>query len=261
MKRPLIFIIFSCIALQGCLRKSPEQGEQDSLVRAGDRVQATGDYSSAINVYKSALEKNPPDKLPIYLKLGEAYMNAGRLDEAKKLFEEALAVDENDEAKKQLGRLYIATGQPDEALSIFEGVILVHKNDLKSLNGIGVAHDIKGEHPIAQDYYRRALAINVNNIEVKSNLGLSLAFEGKYAEALKLLQPIGEELSATSKQRHNLALVYALSGNKAKAQEIFAKDLDAGQINENIHALQLVQKPQFSPKPESKLTTESESKK
>jgi Flp pilus assembly protein TadD len=247
MKR-LFIVMFSCSLFQAsCSRLSPEEGEQDRLIRAGDRVQAAGDASSAINVYRSALDKNPAYKLPLYLKLGEAYMNAGRIDDAKKVYEEALPLDENDEIKKQLGRLYLSTGQPDAAISIFDGIVLMHKDDVKALNGLGVAYDLKGEHQLAQGYYRKALSINGENDQTKSNLGLSLAFEGKYEESLKLLRPMGEALGATSKQRHNLALVYALSGDQSKAQEIFGKDMGVGDINENIHAIHMAPRPKIIP--------------
>lgn len=247
MIRPLIFISLSGFLLSSCNQMTPERTEQDSLVRAGDRVNAAGDPSSAISVYKSALEKNPPHKLPLYLKLGEAYMNAERLDEAKRVFEEALPLDEHDEVKKQLGRLYLSTGQPDSAIAMFEGIILVHKDDIKAFNGLGIAHDLKGDHQLAQDYYRKGLAINEECTDIKSNLGLSLAFSGRYEESLKLLQPIGEAISASSKQRHNLALAYALSGNHSRAQEIYAKDLNPGEVDENLHALRMAPKPIISP--------------
>jgi len=233
-----------------CNRLSRQEGEQDSLIRAGDRVQAAGDSSSAINVYKSALEKNPANKLPLYLKLGEAYMNAERLDDAKRVYEEALPIDENDEVKKQLGRLYLSTGQPDSAISIFEEIIMVHKDDIRALNGIGVAYDLKGDHQTAQSYYHKALQVNEENNDIKSNMGLSLAFEGRYEESLRLLRPIGEALGATSKQRHNLALVYALSGNHSKAQEIYAKDMEAPDFQGNLHAIRMAPRPVYKPKAE-----------
>jgi Flp pilus assembly protein TadD len=238
----LIFILLCSFLQVSCNHTSDVDNEQDSLVRAGDRVHATGDSASAINVYKSALAKNPTNKLPIYLKLGEAYMNVERLEEAKKTYEEALPYDEHDEVKKHLGRLYLSTGKPDQAIAIFEGIILVHKDDIKALNGLGVAYDLKGKHVIAQDYYRKALAINGENEDVKSNLGLSLAFSGHFKESLELLEPIGGAVNATSKQRHNLALAYGLSGNQAKSQELYAKDLESSVINENLHAINMVPK-------------------
>ena len=257
MTRLLIFMVLCSFIQVSCNRLSTQDNEQDSLIRAGDRVQAAGDSSSAINVYKSALEKNPTHKLPLYLKLGEAYMNAERLDDAKKVYEEALPIDENDEVKKQLGRLYLSTNQADTAISIFEGIILVHKDDVRALSGLGVAYDLKCDHQTAQSYYQKALQVNEENNDVKSNMGLSLAFEGRYEESLKLLQPIGEALGATSKQRHNLALVYSLAGNHQKAQEIFAKDMTTSDIHENLHAIGMAPKRIYKPKPKPELQQEA----
>jgi len=253
MVRYWVLLFSSSVLLVSCTPFSSEEREQNSLVRAGDRVYAAGDPVTAINVYKSALEKNPSHKLPIYLKLGEAYMNARQLEEAKKIYEEALPYDENDEIKKQLGKLYLTAGQPDQAISIFEGVLLVHKDDLRAYNGLGVAYDLKGDHKLAQESYGKALQINPENDEVKSNLGLSLAFEGKYSESLKLLQPIGERLDATSQQRHNLALVYALAGDHAKSQELYAKDMDIGEINGNLHLVQMATQSTLTPRKKEKL--------
>jgi len=69
---------------------------------------------------------------------------------------------------------------------------------------------------------------------------------------------MGEAIGATSKQRHNLALVHALSGNQQKAQEVFGKDMEAGEVNENIHALNMVQKPNIPPKGMSELSAQGE---
>lgn len=247
MKRLLkLVLVLPALCQAGCNHTSREDREQSSLIRAGDRMHAAGDASSAINIYKSALDKNPPHKLPLYLKLGESYMNAGQLDEARKVYEEALPLDENDEVKRQLARLYISTGQPDAAISILEGILLAHKDDVMTLNVLGVAHDIKGEHQIAQESYQKALIIHGENDEVKSNLGLSLALSGQYEEALKWLQPIGERLGATSRQRHNLALAYALSGDHAKAEDLYAKDMGKSDIHKNLHALKMIPKPPSS---------------
>jgi Flp pilus assembly protein TadD len=246
MGRPLNIIALCCLFLSSCNLPNSDDREQDGLIRAGDRVNAAGDPSSAINVYKSALEKekSPSNRLRLSLKLGEAYMSADHLDEAKRVYEEALPYDENNEVKRQLGRLYLTAGQPDNAITIFNEILSKHRDDIKAINGLGVAYDLKKQHAKAQEYYHKGLSINEDNAEIKSNLGLSLAFEGHYEEALKLLQPLGESVDATSKQRHNLAIVYGLAGDQSKAQAMYAKDMDESKVQENLSALRTVAKPQ-----------------
>ena len=240
----IVFLfLISALFQAGCVNTMREESEQDGIFRAGERVQAAGDSASAIKVYKSALEKNPPHKLPIYLKLGQAYTNVGEMDNAKKTYVEALPYDENNQVKHQLGRLYISAGKPENAMAVFEKVLAVKKDDLTSLNGMGVAHDLQGQHPLAQGYYAKALLLDEENDDVKSNMGLSLAFEGRYEEALEVLRPIGERLTATSRQRHNLALVYALAGDPSRARDLFGKDMPASESDENIHLLRMAARP------------------
>lgn len=248
----LTCILLVCGLFQAsCTNFLQEEGEQGSIIRAGDRVQAAGDPASAIKVYESALKQDPPHKLPLYLKLGEAYMNADQLDEAKRIYGDALPYDENNEVKMQLGRLYLSTGQADAALSIFEKILAFGQDNPKALNGMGIAHDLRTEHDLAQGCYRKALLLNEGNKDIQSNLGLSLAFEGKYDEAFKWLQPVGESPTATSKQRHNLALVYALAGDNARSQDLFSRDMNVTEINENFHMLQMVARPPVSPRQKS----------
>jgi Flp pilus assembly protein TadD len=247
-KNKKMFLMISCFLFTACSQNTVQDREQDSLVKAGDRMQASGDSSSAINVYKSALEKKPEHRHPLMLKLGDAYVRAGDLDQAKRVYEEALPIDEHNDAKKQLARLHLTSGHPELATPILEDIVQTHKDDVMALNGLGVSSDIQGDHQMAQHYYHKALEINSANDEVKSNLGLSLAFEGKYEDALKYLQPLGENIAASSKQRHNLALVYALNGEQTKAQEIYAKDMESGEVNENLHLLKMAPKPQVAKK-------------
>jgi tetratricopeptide (TPR) repeat protein len=235
-------LLMGSLLLAGCKTPSHEENEQDSIIRAGDRVQAGGDPSLAIQVYESALKKNPPHKLPLYLKLGEAHMKADQIDQAKKIYEEALPYDENDEVKIQLGRLYISSAQPDSALTIFDKILASRKDDSRALNGKGVALDLKGKHVLAQECYVNALLSDESNKDIQSNLGLSLAFEGRYEDAFKWLKPIGESLGASSKQRHNLALAYALSGDTTRAQDLFSRDMSTTEVNENLHILDMVSK-------------------
>lgn len=239
MLKTFISILFLSTFVVGCGHQELEN-DSTSLLKAADRMQEKGNIQSAIPIYQKALEKPGAAKLSIYLKLGHAYIAGGDLEAARKTFEQALEVDENNQAKTQLARCYLLAGKPDAAIIIFQEIIDKNQSDSKSFNGLGVAYDLKHNHKQAQEYYKKALQIRPDDAEVISNLGLSFAFSGDFSESLKRLQPLGEQVGASPKQRHNLAVVYVLSKQDQKAHDLFSKDLDHTIVEENIKNLKKV---------------------
>lgn len=232
-----LFFMISMIVLAGCTSSEKDQGQEENLLRTAERMEATGNMGGAAHVYRKLLDGTSGDKLPLYLKLGASLIAAGDMDEARKVFEEALRVDTGDQAKGQLGRCYLMAGKADMAITIFQDILKTKTDNVQAYNCLGVAYDLKKDHKTAQDFYKKALELDSDNVEIKANLALSLAFSCNYAEALQLMVPIGSQLGATAKQRHNLATVYALAGQEDKATELFGRDFEQGRTQNSLEAL------------------------
>jgi len=238
--RRTAFVIGLGIALSGCagdqltdtVRTAPG-GTMGSLKRLGQATMESGDYASAAGFYRRAHQENEHDFEAVF-GLGTALSRIGANDEAAQMFRKALVLQPGDpDTRRELGNVLIAMGQPSLAIAEFEAAF--EKNqDPRCLNGIGVALDSLGEQGAAQAQYRAGLKIDPANVSLRNNLALSLAVSGKYAEALRLLEPIGRARNATPRQRQNLALVYGLAGDRDKAGEIARLDLDETAVRRNL---------------------------
>jgi Flp pilus assembly protein TadD len=208
-------------------------GTAGSLKRLGQATMENGDYTSAVGFYRRAHHENEHD-FDAAFGLGVALSRVGANDEAAQMFRKALALRQDDpDTRRELGNVLIAMGQPSLAIVEFEAAF-EKSQDPRCLNGIGVALDSLGDQGAAQAQYRAGLKIDPANVSLRNNLALSLAVSGKYAESLRLLEPIGRGRAATARQRQNLALVYGLAGDRDKAGEIARLDLDESAVRKNL---------------------------
>ena len=187
-------------------------------------------YQVALPLYLQALAKSPKD-LSLYIKIAHIYKALGNRQKLEETLVSALEVDNSCQARKKLAELYLASFEPEKAQLHYEAITEALPNDPNSFNGIGVCLDQQGNHKKAKDSYNKALSLAPNDAQIKSNLALSLAFSNKYEEAIRILEPIGLSETATKKQRHNLALVYALANHEDKCCRLLEHELCADLID------------------------------
>lgn len=193
-------------------------------------------YQTALPLYLQALSKTPKD-LNLHIKIAYIYKALGDLQKAEDTLINALEVDNSCQARKQLGELYLSSFTPEKAQVQYERIVENLPNDSNSFNGMGVCLDQQGDHKKAQYFYNKALSLEPNNIQTKSNLALSLAFSNNYQEAIRILEPIGLSETATRKQRHNLALVYALADHEDKCRRLLERELSSEQIDQFLFVI------------------------
>ena len=100
---------------------------------------------------------------------------------------------------------------------------------LPSVSAQGSVADQLGDHEQAQAYYAAALKIVPAQSHVLSNLGLP--------QAETALQQAAAQHDADKPVRQNLALVLALEGKFASAEEVARRDLDAKDAAANVAAI------------------------
>jgi Flp pilus assembly protein TadD len=216
---------------QGVARGSG--GKAGALARVAAASLAGGDLATASSLYRQAHSLDPGNTRYL-IGLGTTLARLGQFEEAAETFDRAVKADPgNADAMHGYGNALIALDRPDAAVSQFEAALSL-KEEARSLNGIGVAHDMMGDHVAAQAHYRTALVLEPANLTVRNNLALSLAVAGKFDQAIAILRRAITDPRSGARHRLNLALVYGLAGESAAAAEIARIDLDEESVMRNL---------------------------
>ena len=77
-----------------------EDRELDVLLELGQSYLLNRQYTDAISKFKEALMINPRDP-ELYYHLGLAYEGAGEIEEAKKMYQQVLDFDKNNDAAER----------------------------------------------------------------------------------------------------------------------------------------------------------------
>jgi len=128
-------------------------------------------------------------------------------------------------------------GRPREAAEVLAHAHTPERPNWSVLSAQGSVADQLGDHEQAQAYYAAALKIAPAQPHVLSNLGLSYALSKKLPEAEKTLKEAAAAPDADRPVRQNLALVLALEGKFASAEEVSRRDLDAKDASANVAAI------------------------
>ena len=120
------------------------------------------------------------------------------------------------------------------AIGHYDQAMLAAPEDSRVYNGLGVANDLLGKHKLAQEMYRTGLSYKPNDINLLTNLGLSLSFSDKHDESIDVLRKLVNSPHSTPHHRQNLALAYGLAGRKRDAAKIARMDLDTRAVRANL---------------------------
>lgn len=89
----------------------------------------------------------------------------------------------------------------------------------------------------AQTQYEMALKLSPGEPSVLSNLGLSYALSHDLPHAEQVLREAVANPRADMRERQNLALVLALRGKFAEAEQVSQRDLAPEQARENVASI------------------------
>lgn len=214
------------------------QKTSESLLKVARTMTASGDLSTASRLYRQALTLDPDNHV--------ALRDYAALLRHMNQLEEALEVAERCALKnptcpfvmKEKGAIYLAKQNPVKARALFEEALKKRPDDVAALNAMGVSYDLEGDHQAAQQYYDKVLTLKPNDPNAVGNKALSVAFEGRFSEALPVLEKRAKRMDATFKDRENLALVYGLAGQYQKARDLYATDMTQAKVQGNIAYLE-----------------------
>ena len=217
--------------------------DEGTTIRLARALRSDGDPLAAVQIYRKVLaRKGAADDL--YLEMAFTMLDAGLVDDAIGVFA-AIPPNAPDAAAAQFGlaRAQMAMNQPGKAVEYVDRAAAMAPGNLAILVGRGVALDEVGRHVEAQASYRAALVIAPRSIAARSDLALSLALVGQYAQALEILIPIARSAGATARDRQNLAFIYGMQGDSKAALALGRADLDEHAVQANATFFALAGKP------------------
>jgi tetratricopeptide (TPR) repeat protein len=114
------------------------------------------DFDSAITYYKMAT-RLCPDLDMAWANLGSLYRKKGNYSEAAECLKKAIEInDENPWAHNNMANLYISQHDTDQAIFHATRALDLAKNMYQSTQVLAVAYAVKGQMPLAKEYYKKS---------------------------------------------------------------------------------------------------------
>lgn len=173
-------------ALIGALRISPET-PADTLL-AAQIAEAAGDDAIAEQAYRRALKASPESPEAI-AGLAHVLVREKKVSEAEPLLKSALTRDPDDPGlNAEYAALLAADGRVSEAVPVLEKLHQLEPGNRAAAKMLADAYAQAGDVEKADALYAALLAKTPDDAELESARGQVLIREGKYPEALILLQ-------------------------------------------------------------------------
>ncbi|HWS90350.1 MAG TPA: tetratricopeptide repeat protein [Pyrinomonadaceae bacterium] len=120
----------------------------------------------------------------VYARDGARFALEGRLAEAARSFEQAVALDpSNGNAFYALGNVYAEMGRWADAINAYYRAVSLNKEDVEALNNLGVALGMRGQHVQAAGAFQRAIKVYPKWAEPHYHLGVARRALGQEEEA------------------------------------------------------------------------------
>jgi Flp pilus assembly protein TadD len=213
-------LVFAACALSACADDGVRDPDAASRMRVASTAEASGQMDVALSMYGAAAARDP-NNAEAQARFAAALMRSGNRAQAEQVL--AAAVERRPEDRRlllELARMRLRSGSAGEALGLFDRVLVRDSRSVAALDGRGVALDLMGRHPEAQDSYRRAQTLAPDSISVANNLGLSLLLDGRPDEARAVLEPLARRSDANQRVTANYAISLAATGDEAAARNV-----------------------------------------
>lgn len=224
------FLLLGACATESKLEELPpanqKQTQEDpaALMRLGDRMRLTGNYSAAANFYNRVLAQQP-NNIEALNHLGDIAWQNRVWQEAAGYYGQVLSIDPNNaSALAGRARILIAQGDSFGALDLINQLERSGGASIESLYTRAIANDMLGRQSNAQILYREALEDEPADPRLNNSLALSLAISEDYGGALRVLRRMSDANPDSEEVRQSLALVYALSGQVDTAVELAGRN-------------------------------------
>lgn len=229
----VVFFICCCLAMVACAptmsNSSISLGTKAELERRAElRMQLAsayygeGQYATALTELDQALQTGERRAEVLGLR-GLVLMQLGNSEGASKNLQQALQMEpENPDLLNNFGWFLCETGQVERSLPFFERVIATksYRSPAKALMNAGRCSMKLGRRMESEDYFRRALRIDPEQISAHASLA-KLSFDSNdYKEAKRHLLPV---ISSPRAKRDDFLMAMAVErqlGDKLAEESI-----------------------------------------
>ncbi len=191
--------------------------------------------TEAAVVQLSARYKANPRDTGTAIHFAAALRAVGQTSQAVAVMEQAMSVAGNDpKVRIAYAKALAANGQFEQALNVIEATIDPTSPDWNALSVKGAILDQMGRNEEARTLYTQAQVTAPGEASLEANLGLSYAMTNDLKQAEIHLRRAVAMATATSQIRQNLALVVGLQGRFDEARQLYARELPAEQVENNM---------------------------
>jgi Flp pilus assembly protein TadD len=195
------------------------------------------DFRAATTVLEAQLRINPDSRRALN-NLAFAYKEAGRLDDARRMWGRYLTLQPDDaEAWIGVGTLAQARGRAAEARVAFGRAAALNPEDTAAWKGLGIARRQMGNPAGAEAAFRRVLALAPGDGDAWNNLGALYALARRWSEAEAAFARAAGSRPAPPAASLNLARVRLQLGDCAGARAALAAAREEGGLPPGLPAL------------------------
>ena len=190
---------------------------QPSL-RLADTAMDTGFPDLALRVAELTIAREPRN-VRAHIARGDALYAMGQRDMAQSAYRTAIAIDSGAAgAQLGLGRT-LARSDPPAAEAAFLAALRSEPNNIAALNDLGVMRGMQGRNAEARDTFRKALLVAPESVDIRINLGMSLALTGNAGEAVPLLREVAVDSNVAHTRGRELMAALTIAGDASWARQ------------------------------------------
>lgn len=146
-------------------------------------------WQDPVKFYKRIIAFSP-DSYIAYNNLASIYFNQGELEEFQKLVNKSLEINPQSLGMLNLARFYTQKKEYSEAISLIKGALAKEPNNSLAWGLLGDLYSKKGELNLAEDYYKKATALNLNYIPLWLDFYMFYKSLGREEEAETIKEKI-----------------------------------------------------------------------
>ncbi len=155
--------------------------------------------------------------------LAQILHEEGRLDEAIRILRQAMDRHPAPDARLQLGKLLAVQGRLPDAVEAFRRVLAQQPDRLEAHYELGLALRGQGQVDEAIQHLARCVALNAKEVAPRLHLGVLLGQKGELDQAASHLREVTKQAPELSAGHYNLGVVLALQKHFPEAERAFAE--------------------------------------